>query len=229
MRKIFIFPVIILAVFIASCKDEPTGGFVNRLIEMDAHTISVELPNDFVIDASDNSDNLNNINLFASEFYNFDLFGPANPDIPMAKIKKDGAVIGAVSLVNFEDIPDEQFEYYKESHSFRALYFQLPMGSMVIWGEEYETVYESENLREGTATVLAYYRSDYLEQQNITDFSRFKQETAEGDPRINLYNRGVLGYNLDLNKFVKIEVYHDAVTDEELSHIAGSLRISAKN
>jgi len=229
MKKYFIFLIIIFIILFVSCKDnsDNNNDFVKQNIEMDSYAISVELPKSFVIDKSDNSDNTN---LFASEMYNFDLFNPViNPNIPVVKIKKDDVIVGAVSLVNFDNLPEEQFEYYKKSHNFRALYSQFPMGSMVFWGEGYEVVYESETQREGSSTVLSYYRSDYLEQQNITDFSRFKQETVEGDPRINLYNRGILGYNLDFNKFVKIELYYDAVTNGELRHIAESLKIIALN
>lgn len=141
----------------------------------------------------------------------------------------DAIVVGVIELVSFDNIPEEQINYYKEDpeKNFRALYYQLPMGSMNFWGQDYKVVYESEDRREGTATNLVYYRSDFIDQYGISfDFSHFKEETVEGDPRINYSNKGVLGYNLDLNAFVKIEFYYDAVTEEELRHIAETLRIS---
>jgi len=204
------------------------NDFVKQNIDMDSCTVSMELPDSFCIDASDYSDNTN---LFTSEKYNFGFLTSANTKIPTVRIKKGNAVVGAISLVNFENNPDEQFGYYKEDpvKNFRALYFQLPIGSLVNWGAEYKVVYESDDWQEGTATVLSYYRSDFFDGTDITDFSHFKQETIEGNLRINLYNRGILGYNRDINKFVKIELYFDAVTNEELTHIAESLRINLKD
>ena len=201
-------------------SDDENNGFVKKTYEIDSFTISVELPREISGDTY--------ITGSGELFHDYHMsnatqYGEAEKMILIAN--NNAHVIGTVSLVDFENIPEEQFDYYKESHSFRALYSQFPMGSMVMWGDEYQVVYESEDQREGTATVLSYYRSDYLETFGVKDFSRFKEEIIEGDPRINLYNRGILGYNLDLNKFAVIELYYDAVTDEELQHIAETLRI----
>ncbi|MCL1858964.1 MAG: hypothetical protein FWF92_06985 [Oscillospiraceae bacterium] len=155
------------------------------------------------------------------------------------KIIKNGEYIGIINIdlsdigynINYSRL--ERLQTYKENpeQNFRAVYDSMPMGSMVNWGTDYKITYKTDDHWEGSATSLMYYRSDWAENNNITDVSRFKEEIIEGNSRIDYYNKSIAAYNLNLKEPViaSIEIYYDAVTDEELTHIAETLRIDGED
>ena len=190
--------------------------FVKQEINVDDYTISFELPWDMSVKNFDDND------LFAMSlsYISESKIG--------AKIIKDGVTVGSVALASV-NVTQEMFETYTENpeQNYRAIYYPLPMGSMTFAGVDYKIIYESEDKREGTATDMICFRSDFFPENYLGfDMSRLREEIIEGDPRSNYYLKSILGYNLDLGRIAVIELYYDAVTNEELTRMAESLRIS---
>ena len=193
--------------------------FTEQEINLDDYTISLELPRYMSLENFDDND-----------LFKLSLSYLGESEIG-TRIIKGGVTVGAVALAPV-NVTQEMFETYTENpeQNYRAIYYPLPMGSMNFAGINYKIAYESENQREGSSTDLICFRSDFFDDNySEFDLSRLHEEIIEGDPRSNYYLKSILGYNLDLGRIVVIELYYDAVTDEELTRMAESLRISGEN
>jgi len=114
---------------------------------------------------------------------------------------------------SLEDIPEEQKEYFLEDprQNYRALFQQLPMGSLVYAGE-YQQVWTSGDGMEGGATLMIYQKYPIEEGQSAAEVDYYP-------------TRVVLAYNLALNRYAQIDFDYEALTGREHAAIAKSLRL----
>ena len=149
-----------------------------------------------------------------------------NHDVERFNIADTGGnICGAISLTVVEDANVA----VKSNYDANAIYQGLGMSSMYNWNGGYTPV--NKHGREGAGTTEVYYRSDIggcLLNPKTADLSHFKKDKAydsDADTRLNLYNKGVLAYNLDLMKYTAVEFNYDCVTDEQLTAAAKSVKI----
>ena len=203
-------------------------GFAKREINIDEYTLAFELPENMSLELTyepgENTSRMYDKNYTSSGLW---------------KIISNDEIIGIINLDYFWQeryILEEQFARYKENpeQNYIEIYptyyeYMLPTSKQrrYYWGTDYTVAYESVNRREGAATSLIYFGGDLLEHNEI-DTSKFKEEIIDGEQYSGYYNKGVIGYNIDITDavFVAIEFYYDSVTDEELRRIAETLRIS---
>ena len=188
--------------------------------------VALELPEDFAIKIVYEPDGTKRM---------YDKYYSSNGTI--LKILKNDEIIGIITLDMFGyTLNEDNLENYKNnpSQSLNILFYRSDMlvsvNEMISWGTDYKIVYASDDWRESNATSLICFRSDLMSNNSITDFTGFKEETREGDSYKYYYNKGIMGYNLNLEEpaYLTIEFYYDSVTDEALEHIAESLRISGE-
>ena len=139
---------------------------------------------------------------------------------------EDGDIVVAVSLTAMESEEDAVNSGFNPNALYRVFNFSPEKYN---WNNGYTPV--TPHGREGAGTTEVYYRSDIGESilvANKAGAAHFKIEEAydsDGHARLNLYNKGVLAYNLDLMKYAAVELNYDCVTDEQLKDTAKTIRI----
>ena len=128
-------------------------------------------------------------------------------------VHKGGRGVGLL-MVDPLDIPEEHRAIFLEDpqKNYRALFQQLPMGS-IVYADEYQQVWTSDGGIEGSATVLIYEKDEF--EPGAAALAGYHPTT-----------RVVLAYNLTLNRYVQMDLDYGALTDEEHAAIAKSLRIA---
>lgn len=214
MKKsfLFIFAVLTLLSF-SGCKEESSKkpNAIDEIQFSDSIKVALELPEDFKTLTTVDS---------TLGFYN--IFSMVMPEPQTFNITHNGDIVGAITLVSTEKtLNDETIQSFKESKNPRIIYQGIMTGMNNTWDIKYNVILENET--EGTATSFVYHKKDFI----TDDLSHFGQPFLDEEDDVNnYYNKAVLGYNLELKKYVAIEFYYDSITDEQIKTIAKTLKIS---
>lgn len=141
-------------------------------------------------------------------------------------ITVDSEQIGSISLTDFSDHRWVDIDGFMERKEPGALYQGIMTGMNYDWGNYYTVVYEDDSSRVGSATSLVSYSTKNPSALEQIDPDACGQPfLGDGDDPHNYYNRAILGYDINAECWVAIELNYNCITDEQQTEIAESLQI----